>query len=162
MTSTCLLNIQSSIKRINRILNKDLKQLALCLNANKILNVAKTEVILFNPKNKQLNTDLNLKLCRKPLYTTTHVWYLGILIDVKLNCNTHTNNIVSKLITGNSILSKLRYYVNKEILTTIYFALFHSYLITYATTVWGQTRIPQKRITAHQKKSIKNYELCTI
>ena len=95
MTSTCLLNIQSSVKRINRILNKDLKQLALCLNANKILNVAKTEVILFNPKNKQLNTDLNLKLCRKPLYTTTHVWYFGILIDVKLNCNTHTNNIVS-------------------------------------------------------------------
>ena len=132
------------------------------MNANKILNVGKTEVILFNPKNKQLNTDLNLKLCSKPLYITTHVWYLGILIDVKLNCNTHTNNIVSKLITGNSIFSKLRYYVNKEILATIYFALFHSYLITYATTVWGQTRIPQKRITAHQKKSIKNYELCTI
>ena len=47
---TCLLNIQSSIKEINRTLNKDLKQPALCSNANKILlNVAKTEVILFKP-----------------------------------------------------------------------------------------------------------------
>ena len=57
------------------------KQLALWLNANKIsLNVAKTEVILFKPKNKQLDTDLKLKLCRKQLYTTTQVRYLAILI----------------------------------------------------------------------------------
>ena len=63
------------------------------------------------------------------------------------NWNTHTNNIVSKLMRGNSILSKLRYYVNKEILRTIYLA------ITYVTTVLGQTRVPQKRITVLQKKT---------
>ena len=132
------------------------------MNANKIsLNVAKIEVILFKPKSKQLDTDLKLKLCRKQLYTTTHVRYLDILIDDKLNWNTHTNNIVSKLMRGNSIFSKLRYYVNKDILRTIYFAIFHSYL-TCVPTVWGHTRIPPKRITVVQKKSIKNHELCTI
>ena len=52
---------------------------------------------------------------------------------------------------GNTILSKLRYYVNKDILRTIHCAIFHSYL-TYVTTLWGQTRIPQKRITVLQKK----------
>ena len=62
---TCLFHIQSFIKQFNGTLNKDLKQLALLLNANKILNVAKTEVILFKPKNKQLGTNLKLKLCRK-------------------------------------------------------------------------------------------------
>ena len=62
---TCLLSIQNSKKQINRTLNKDLKQLALWLKANKILNTAKTEVVLFKPKNKQLDTDLKLKLCRK-------------------------------------------------------------------------------------------------
>ena len=37
-------------QEINRTLNKDLKQLVLWLNANKILlNVAKTEVVLFKP-----------------------------------------------------------------------------------------------------------------
>ena len=83
------------------------KQLALWLNTNKIsLNVAKTEVILFKPKNKQLDTDLKLKLCRKQPYTTTQVRYLGILIDDKLNWNAHTD--VSKLMRCNSILSKLR------------------------------------------------------
>ena len=38
---------------------------------------------------------------------------------------------------GNSILSKLKY-VNKKIVRTIYFAIFHPYL-TYVRTVWGQT-----------------------
>ena len=108
------------------------------LNPNKIsLNVAKTEVILFKSKKKQKKfyTDAKLKLCRKWLYTTNQVRYLGILIDNKLNWNTHTNNIVSKLKRGNSILSILTYYVNKEILRTIYFAIFRSYF-TYVTTVW--------------------------
>ena len=55
---------------------------------------------------------------------------------------------------GNSILSKLRHYVNKEILRTIYFAIFHSCL-TYVTTVWEQTRIHRKRIAVLQKKALK-------
>ena len=39
---------------------------------------------LFNPKNKQLDTDIKLKVCTKQLYTTNLVRYLGILIDDKL------------------------------------------------------------------------------
>ena len=78
--------------------------------------------------------------------------YLGILID-KLNWNTHTN-IVSKHMGGNSILSKLIYYVNKVISITIYFTTFHYYL-TYVNTVWGQTRIPKKHITVLQKKALQ-------
>ena len=50
---TYLLNIQNTISEINRTLNKDLKELSFWLNGNKIaLNDAKTEVILFEPKNK--------------------------------------------------------------------------------------------------------------
>ena len=150
-----MLNIQSSIKQINRTLNKDLKQLAIWLNANKIsLNVAKTEPILFKPKIKQLGIDLKLKLCRRRLYTTTQVRYLSILIGDKLNWNTHANSIAPEPMGGNSILSKLRYYVNKEILRTIYFAIFHSYF-TYVTTVERQTRIPQKHINVLQKEALQ-------
>ena len=59
---TCLLNIQNTISKINRSLNKDLKELSFWLNANKIaLNVAKTEVIL---------------LCRRRLYKTKYLRYL--------------------------------------------------------------------------------------
>ena len=63
------------------------------------------------------------------------------------------NDIVSKLMRGNSILSKLRYYVNKEILRTIYFAIFHSYL-TYVTQ-YGNKKEFQKNITVLQKKALR-------
>ena len=70
-------------------------------------------------KNKQFETDFKLKLCKKRLYTTTHVRYpcqiLSILTDEKLNWDNRTNN----------------------------------------TTVWGQTRIPQKRITVLLKKELR-------
>ena len=52
----------------------------------------KNQVILFKPKNKQLDTDLKLKLCRKLLYTNTQVSYLAILVDDELKWNAHANN----------------------------------------------------------------------
>ena len=55
------------------------------------------------------------------------------------------------LLRGNSILSKWRYYINKEILRTIYFAIF----LPYVTSVWGQTRIPKKRITVLYEKALR-------
>ena len=47
---TNLLYTNNSIKKLNKMLNKDLKNLTNWLNANKIsLNVNKTEIILFKP-----------------------------------------------------------------------------------------------------------------
>ena len=43
--NTCLLNIEDSVKQINKVVNKDLKFLVQWLKANKIsLNVAKATV----------------------------------------------------------------------------------------------------------------------
>ena len=45
---TNLLNYNNSVKRMNKQVNQDLKNLANWLNANKIcLNVSKTEAVLF-------------------------------------------------------------------------------------------------------------------
>ena len=125
----CLLNIQSTISKINRSLNKDLKELSFSLNANKIaLNVAKTEVILFKTKRKPCDTDLRLKLCRKRLYKTKYLRYLGIKIDENLNWKIHIHDLTSKLNRANAVLTKLRHFVNSEILRSTYFAIFHFHL----------------------------------
>ena len=76
---TCLLNIKGSIKKINEVVNKDLKFLIQWLHANKIsFNTAKTEVIICKRKKKQLDFDLNLKICRNKLQTSSYVKYLDI------------------------------------------------------------------------------------
>ena len=87
--------------------------------------------------------------------------YLYILIDDKLNWNTHTNNIVSKLMRANSILSKLRYYINIVILKNNLLCNipFLSYLCHGST---GANKNSPETYNCPSKESIKNYELCTI
>ena len=63
---TCLLDVKDSVKKINEVVIKDLKFQIQWLNANKIsVNITKSEVIIFRRKKKQLDFDLNLKICGK-------------------------------------------------------------------------------------------------
>ena len=149
---TCLLNIQNTISKIKRSLNKDLKELSFWLNANKIaLNVAKTEVILFKTKHKPCDTDLRLKLSRKRLYKTKYLRYLGIKIDENLNWKVHIHDLASKLNRANAILAKLRHFVNSEILRSTYFAIFHSHL-NYVCIAWRLTKFAQQKVSILHKR----------
>ena len=157
---TCLLNIKNTISKINRSLNKDLKELSFWLNANKIaLNVAKTEVILFKTKHKPYDTDLRLKLCTKRLYKANYLRYLGIKIDESLNWKIHIHDLTSKLNRANAVLANLRHFVNSEILRSAYFAILHSHL-NYVCIACGLTIFPQQKVSI-LKKSTQNYEFCT-
>ena len=76
---TYLLCNSNSIKKLNKLVNADLKHLVNSLNANKIsLNVKKTEMVIFKSKQKKLEGDLKIKLCGKRLYPTQSVKYLGV------------------------------------------------------------------------------------
>ena len=113
------------------------------LNAKKTaLNVAKTEVILFKTKHKPYNTDLRQKLCTNRLYKTKYLRYLGIESDENLNGKIRIHDLVSKSNRANTLLAKLRYFVNSEILRSTYFAIFHSNL-NYVCLAWGLTKFPQ-------------------
>ena len=69
---TNLLYTNNSIKKLNTMLNKDLKDLTNWLNGKKIsLNVDKTGMILFKPIKKPLDCQLTLKLNGKRLYRTS-------------------------------------------------------------------------------------------
>ena len=89
---TNLLHISKFIKKLNKFLNFDLKNLSNWLNANEIsLNVSKTELILFKPRMKKVDLDLKLKLSAKRNYSIKSVKYLGIKIDESFTWNEHIN-----------------------------------------------------------------------
>ena len=53
---TSLLHFNSSAKKLNRLVNLDMKHLSVWLNANKIsLNVQKSELVIFKQKRKILD-----------------------------------------------------------------------------------------------------------
>ena len=59
-------------------MNQDLKNLSQCLKADKILlNIKKTELIIFHPKNTKLDYSANFKLSGKRPNLISAVKYLG-------------------------------------------------------------------------------------
>ena len=150
-----LLCTNNSIKKLNKFLNKDLKNLTNWLNANKItLNFDKTERILFKPIKKLLGCQLKLKLNGKRLYQTSSVKYLGIKIDQYLNWQDHINNIAIKLNKANAMLYKVRQFVDQINLISIYHAIFDSHR-NYAPIVWGQIKSSVNRVFIIQKKALR-------
>ena len=106
--------------------------------------------MLFKTKCKPCDTDLRLKLCRKRLYETKYLRYLGKKIDENLNWKIHICNLVSKWNRANTVLAKLRHFVNSEILRSTYFPIFHSHL-NYICIAWGLTRFPQQKVSSPKK-----------
>ena len=124
---TNILYLSNSIKKLNKLVNTDLKHLVNWLNANIIsLNIKKTEFVIFKSNQKKFEGDLKIKLCGKRLYPTESVKYLGVKIDRALSWQYHVNDLSIKLNRANVLLFKMRKYV--KILKSIYFAIFDSYL----------------------------------
>ena len=68
---TNLLCLGNSIKKLNKLVNADLKCLVNWLNANKSsLNVKRTETVIFKSKQNKFEGDLKIKLSGKRLYPT--------------------------------------------------------------------------------------------
>ena len=86
------------------------------------------QIILFKTKYKPCDTDLRLKLCRKRLYVAKYLRYLRKNIFENFNWKSHIHDLTSELNRANSVLAKLRHFVNSEILISTYFAIFHSHL----------------------------------
>ena len=132
------LNYNNSVKRMNKQVNEELKNLTNWLNANKIcLNVSKTGVALFKSSRKLTDVPLKLKLNGKRLYPTNSVKYLGINIDENLNWKQQISDIAIKLNKANGILSKLRHFIDRKTLKSIYLAIFEAHLY-YSSLAWAQ------------------------
>ena len=115
------------MKKINKHINHDLSLIVQWLRANKIsLNADKTELEIFSPKRKQITKHLNFRISGQKIEISNRVKYLGIQIDQHLNWNEHIKNIIPKLTRAIGILSKIRHYVPKFLLKTIYYSIFNS------------------------------------
>ena len=148
--------MSNSIKKLNKPVNADLKHLANWLIANKIsLYVKKTEMVFFKSKQNKFEDDLKIKLCGKRLlYSTESVKYLGAKTDTNLSWQYHVNDLSVKLNRANALFFKMRKHVSLKILSSIYFAIFDSYL-SYCCLVWYQNFSTIQRIIILQKKAIR-------
>ena len=110
---TNFLHFNKSVTKLNKLGNLDIKNLAVWLNANKIsLNVGQTEQVIFTHQRKKLDTEIKIKLNRKRLCPSQSVKYFGIKIDKNLDWKDHIFGIEVKLNRANTLLFKVRNFVN--------------------------------------------------
>ena len=132
------LRFSDSLKSLNKKVNIDLKLLCHWLNANKIsLNTNKTEPIIFKHHSWKSTFNLRLKINGRRLYPSKFIKYLGVYLDENLNWHKHVSELPIKLRPANGVLSKIRHYVPKKILISIYHPLFSSHM-HYACQIWGK------------------------
>ena len=135
---TNLLRISNSPQQLQKHLNIDLKLLYKWLLANKIsLNCSKTEMIIFRKPTDRISFKFKIKLNGHRLYQSDSIKYLGILLDSTLNWKHHCDILSKKLKRANGMLMKIRHYVHKKELKSIYYALFSSHL-NYGCQIWAQ------------------------
>ena len=131
-------------------MNIDLKCLYKWLLANKIsLNCLKTELVIFHKPGYPIrNFNFNIKINGHKIIPTDHIKYLGIYIDSTLSSSYHCEILSNKLTRAIGMFSKVRHYVPKEELKSIYYAIFSSDMV-YGCQTWGQ------RGGSHIEKIIK-------
>ena len=98
---------------------------------------------------------MNFRISGQRIKVKTCAKYLGIIIDEFLNWKSHFNVLRTKLGRSIGLVSKIRYFAAVNLLRTIYFAVFDSYL-HYRCQVRGQNKnASTKEIASIQDKALR-------
>ena len=119
------------------------------------MNIKKTELIIFYPKNTKLDYGVKFKFNGRRLTPISTAKCLGILLDEHLSWMKQINWVNSKLNQTIGILSKLRHKTSLPILKIVYHSLFGSNL-QYGAQLWGQGNcVNQNNIQNLQNRALR-------
>ena len=137
-------------------MNMELKKVRKWLDANQLaLNIDKTNFVIFQSPQKQIDHQVVIKFMRKKISQKTSVKFLGVLLDAHLSWKSHITELSKKLSRAIGIFYKIRDFVPLETLKVLYFSLFYSF-VSYGIAVWGLThRSYLDPIIVSQKKIVR-------
>ena len=131
---------RKNLNDLELILNQELHALAEWMESNRLaLSILKTNFVRFHSKRLEPYKSLNLKIDSVNIQEVYTVKYLGVTFDSNLTWKNHVNELCLKLSKTVGIFSKLRYYVNVDILIMLYYSIIYPFL-TYGIQVWGLTK----------------------
>jgi hypothetical protein len=123
------------------------------LHANKLsLNTEKNKYMIFHTPQKNIsNIKLKLKLYDNPIQQVQEFNFLGLVVHECLNWNSHISNISNKISKNLGILNKLKRFLPRYILITMYNSLILPH-IYYGILVWGHSC---PRVIKLQKRALR-------
>ena len=99
------------------------------------------------PEDKLSMWNINIKIDGKKIEPSSHIKYLGILIDSFMNWNFHIDELSTKLSCAVGMLAKIRHYINEK-------TLFSS-LLLYGSQIWGQSNQSVSKMEKLQNKAFR-------
>ena len=157
---TNMLFSDNILQSLEATVNNELKNVCDWLTANKLtLNTKKSNFVIFRPRQKKLEYEVNLNVIDNNTNTLTsleckeYVKYLGVLIDSHLKF--HIDYVASKLSKIVGITARLRHFVPFNTLLSIYQLLMFPYL-TFGLSAWGQAaQLLLNKLLLLQKRAIR-------
>ena len=140
-------NIDSQVQTINNEINN----ISIWLKLNKLsLNVSKTKAMIFHTKNRAI-ANPKIKIENRDIEFVNTFNFLGITLDKNLSWTIHAEKIGRKISKTIGIMTKMKHFLPKEILLTLYNALIVPH-INYGILCW-KPKI--NNIFKLQKKAIR-------
>ena len=81
------------------------------------------------PEDKLSMWNITIKIDGNKIELSSHVKYLGILIDAFLNWNFHIDELSTKLSRAVCMLAKIRHYINEKTFSMVYHGILSSLLL---------------------------------
>ena len=117
--------------------------------------VDKTNFIVFHSTQNSLDETINIKIGKEHVKQAKFVKFLGLLLDENLSWKYHLSELSKKLARTCGIFFKIRHLLLTNVLVSLYYSLFSSFL-QYGIIVWGHTYdIHTKPIYLLQKKVVR-------
>ena len=89
--------------------------------ANKLsLNIEKTSFVVFHSPQRSLDHRLNLRISNMFVKSDDQVKYLGLIFDSNLNWKPYLHELSQTISRGMGVLSKIRHFVNRNILIILF------------------------------------------
>ena len=159
---THMLYADRNLKSLETMVNHELSNVYDWLIANKLsLNIKKSNFVIFRPRQKKLNYEVNLKVFDYQTNTyislerKNYVKYLGVLIDETLSWKYHIVHLASKISKTIGIIARLRHFVPLATLHHIYISLIQPYLL-YGIVAWGRAaKTHRNKILLLQKRALR-------
>ena len=117
-------------------MNCELSTISEWLKVNKLsLNVAKTNYILFPPRQKSIIVSNTITLDNVAVQQVEVTKFLGVLLDQHLSWKYHINHVAKKVSKTKGIISKARFFLSSTSLLSLYYTLVYRYL-NYCNITW--------------------------
>ena len=94
--------------------------------------------MVFHSPERRIAHKLNISISNTSVKSDNQVKYLGLIFDSNLNWKPYLHELSKKVSRGIGVLSKVRCYVNRNILHQLYYSIIYPFL-TYSLSIWGNT-----------------------